>query len=461
MDGIHPDSTRYLLNAQYLEGLDFKFLKVWLIPTTPRFIRLWKLTTNSQSIIKLFNSVSRMKGSWNIGSCEIAAQKKILNDEVSVNWLVVQTPLGKEPHEDYGLDTLEHKQNVDELFRTTFAKGLLPHPNLLEVQKITVLANPITTDDDDGKDKDVEGRLMHKLFLILSDERDTPVSTRAAILFVYGVRKEGDRLLIGVQELVQELQSSSEAIVGSARLAVNLTVGGLALRTSFYMIREEADYLGPLVIPELGVTVADADTRCDYTLQIFLEAHGVANQAQHQSKAGVIAGKKRHFSTRSTDNEEEEKYRTVRSESVKAKVNVVEQDSAHLDWLRGASGYDNAIAVAMRKEISTKQAQPTCAVAIFAAYVYIVSQITPGLDCEAAGRVQIPTRLLADFLGCKAQWIVMAKAVGRLQVSGGDIDIIKAHMDGNMVDSYMGMKKWKEFLEAAIVINAVKVESTS
>jgi hypothetical protein len=256
----------------------------------------------------------------------------------------------------------------------------------------------------------------------------------------------------------------------------------MPVRTSFHNIQEGADYLGLPTIPEICVTLADADTGCDYTLSVFLERRSVDKKVrltgifheirfgilfdlpfQQMPSVGPVLDKKRHFSTLSTDNEDEEIRRTSRSKSANppTKVNVAERDAAQLKWLRGVSGYDNAIAIAMREQVKTKQPQPSCATSIFAAYVYIVLHITPGVDCEQAGRVEITQRLLAEFLECQSDWITKAKAAGRLQVSAGDIPTVKAHMDGDMPDTYMGMKRWTEFLNGAVRNHHIKTESIS
>ncbi|KAJ7848416.1 hypothetical protein B0H13DRAFT_2361915 [Mycena leptocephala] len=229
---VDPVNRRYILDAAYLATLNLEFLK---------------------SIIKKKNAVTRLRPDWNIKNSVAAARSKILADGVSLNWVVVKTPLGGVLHEDYTLDTEEPDQNLDELFRVAYAKGLIA----LQVQEQKIGGNYDSTPIDDKKavgnmsdtptatdgenevvsntgsagtktpaSKQDDAKPMHKLLLVVSDERDKPVTMRAAFLFLYGIRKEGNRHLVDVQELTQELQSSTEAVVGSARLA------------------EGADYLG-------------------------------------------------------------------------------------------------------------------------------------------------------------------------------------------------------------------------
>jgi hypothetical protein len=66
-----------------------------------------------------------LRPDWNIKNSVAAARSKILADGVSLNWVMVKTPLGGVLHEDYTLDTEEPDQNLDELFRVAYAKGLI------------------------------------------------------------------------------------------------------------------------------------------------------------------------------------------------------------------------------------------------------------------------------------------------------------------------------------------------
>jgi hypothetical protein len=66
-----------------------------------------------------------LRPDWNIKNSVATARSKILADGVSLNWVVVKTPLGGVLHEDYTLDTEEPDQNLDELFCVAYAKGLI------------------------------------------------------------------------------------------------------------------------------------------------------------------------------------------------------------------------------------------------------------------------------------------------------------------------------------------------
>ncbi|KAJ7162894.1 hypothetical protein C8R46DRAFT_1221701 [Mycena filopes] len=354
-----------ILTLQRTSGLDLELLK---------------------DVIKTANNVVRMNPQWKVGSDAQIARKKILADKVSVNWLAVQTPLEKELDEDYILDTIsETHRNIDKVFRTWFASGKVSVPGQPALGSPEIPDKDIdipSTSDQDGKPVE---KPLHKIFVVISDERGSTVTTRAAVLYVEEVRLS-------------------------------------------------------------KVEVGDA-TGCDYTLPIFLEA--AAPSAETQTATG-----KRHFSTRSTDDEAEQAYRASRPGSAdpsastvtdKIKYTSAQRDAAQLQWLQGLSGYDNP--------------QSTCALAIFAAYVHIVSNITPGDTCAAAGQSDITNKLLGQFLGCQADYIGVAKATGLVQVTAGSIATVKEHMDGEMADSYMGMAKWKEFMEQAIEIhNTVKTE---
>ncbi|KAJ7151062.1 hypothetical protein C8R46DRAFT_1043261 [Mycena filopes] len=417
-----------------------------------------------KDVIKTANNVVRMNPQWKVGSDAQIARKKILADKVSVNWLAVQTPLEKELDEDYILDTIsETHRNIDKVFRTWFASGKVSVPGQPALGSPEIPDKDIdipSTSDQDGKPVE---KPLHKIFVVISDERGSTVTTRAAVLYVEGVTERDSQYFVQTHELVTELQASPEAIHGMARLAINISHGGMNIRTAFYMLRKGADYVGLPAVPEVRlskVEVGDA-TGCDYTLPIFLEA--AAPSAETQTATG-----KRHFSTRSTDDEAEQAYRASRPGSAdpsastvtdKIKYTSAQRDAAQLQWLQGLSGYDNVIAQAMRVQIKTKQPQSTCALAIFAAYVHIVSNITPGDTCAAAGQSDITNKLLGQFLGCQADYIGVAKATGLVQVTAGSIATVKEHMDGEMADSYMGMAKWKEFMEQAIEIhNTVKTE---
>jgi hypothetical protein len=134
-----------------------------------------------------------------------------------------------------------------------------------------------------------------------------------------------------------------------------------------------------------------------------------------------------------------------------------ERDAAQLRWLAGPSGYDNAIAAAMRVQIKGKGAA-TCATSIFCAYLHIVGNMTPGDNCDLAGRAAITNKLLARFLDTTADYIGVAKNAGSIQVGAGHIPVVKAHMDGEVPNSYMGIRTWKEFLEESISDYKVKAE---
>ncbi|KAJ6449705.1 hypothetical protein C8R47DRAFT_1230532 [Mycena vitilis] len=370
---IHPESTRFFLDNQYLKLLELEFLK---------------------TIIKLFNGATRMQAAWNIRDSKPAAMKKIIADQVSINWSVVQTPLDEDLPAVYALETPENKRAMDGMFRDNFARDTLPIPGFLKSAPPNVLDNPVlvtgqlkpatdTTDDtvntDNATDPESNSK-AHKLFVIISDERKMPSVVRGAILCVFRIREEdGGHIFLAAEELIQELQTSPETIAGPARLAINLTVGGIVMRSSFCSIREGAEHPGLPAVPEVRLTAAEAGTGCDYTLSIFVEHTSNSMQVPQappaQNKPAL--GGKRSFSNRSSTDEEveveEPKSRGARSRRKKSappkKVDPAVQDAAQLKWLRGPSGYDNAIAAEMRKRVSKKQAEPTCVVSIFAAYV--------------------------------------------------------------------------------------------
>ncbi|KAJ7034007.1 hypothetical protein C8F04DRAFT_1260258 [Mycena alexandri] len=409
-----------------------------------------------------------MDPQWKIKTDVETAKAKIVADRISVNWVVIGTPLDQDLHDDYILDTTDlHKRTLDEFFRSMFANGTILIPEVFDPKENNTVdtppANPPsvggdqttvlqtttlqTCDENDkhtpnNKDDSVsDNRRMYKIFVLVLDERQLPEIKRGVTLFVYGVRQDGNHYVVKTLELLQELQDSPDPIVGSARLAVNVTHAGFSFCTTFITIHEEADRIGLPANPEIHLNPTDAadTTGCDFSLVIFVETLEKAHPAPAQGK--------RHFSALSTDNEEETKH-------------LAQREGTQLAWLEGPSGYDNSIAEAIWQNVSTRQAQPSCAVAIFAAYIHIVSHITPGDNCLPAGRANITNRLLASFLKCQPDWITAAKAAGSLQITARELLTVRAHMDGEMEHTYMGMKTWRDFLVGAIEANKVKAEAT-
>ncbi|KAJ7107370.1 hypothetical protein C8R44DRAFT_744577 [Mycena epipterygia] len=292
---------------------------------------------------------------------------------------------------------------------------------------------------------------FYKIFIMVSDEREGPGATgRATTVYVQDVKQEANCVTVQTRELIQELQHSSQAIVGSARLSVSFTINGLVLRTSFYLLRAGAEYLGPGDIPELLVASADPQTMCDYTLHIFLDTIPELKEK--------IDSVKRHFTSLSLDDEDEKDSKKPKHSTskllAKPKPIPAQRDPVQLLWLE--KHYKNVISEALGVQV-TRKASSTCSLSCFCAYIYIVSHLTPGDDCDPAGRFPITNNVLKQFLGVTTDWIGQAKKAGSLQILGSHIPAIRAHMDGEIVE-YLGIKPWTEFLEKAISMDKVKIE---
>ncbi|KAJ7716990.1 hypothetical protein B0H16DRAFT_1476344 [Mycena metata] len=392
---VHPMSRRHRLDRDQLSGIDIESLKVG--PTSSDWIHT---DLSCQTILKITHQVERMDGKWKIRSDIEAAKEKIVADNISVNWVVIGTPLGQDLHDDYILDTTDsHKRELDQFLCKLFAKQIISIPEIFRPKtdntpdnlpasplasvggdQTTVLAaqdsdNRAEDKKDDGVDVDLP---IYKIFIVVSDEHQLPVDNRGVTLFLSGVRQDGNHYMVKTSELLQKLQNSPDPVVGSARLAVAITHGGFTFRSTFFTIHEGGDHTGLPANPEIHITPTDAadTTGCNYSLVIFLEAIEKALPAQG----------KRHYSTLSTDNEEEKKHRASRTHSVDrsvspsggAKFSVVQKEATQIVWLEEVSGYNNAIAKSIRQNVSTRQAQPSCAISIWCPYVYIVSHITSG-----------------------------------------------------------------------------------
>ena len=215
---------------------------------------------------------------------------------------------------------------------------------------------------------------MHKVFVIVSDERLQPMVSRAAIIFVYEIRAaESDVCFVNTQELVSELQKSPEAVAGPARMSVDIALGPMLLRTSFYVLRDGAEFLGLPEVPELSVTRAAATTGCEYTLHIFLDALPEKSEVKVKVSLSnfclqiilfmplqVEPTTKRHRASRSLPDEDEEEYRKSASNrssplpsAPTVRATPAEREAAQLRWLAGPSGYDNVIAAAARVRVET------------------------------------------------------------------------------------------------------------
>ncbi|KAJ7509684.1 hypothetical protein B0H11DRAFT_1960654 [Mycena galericulata] len=459
---LHPDNKRQILDADYLACLDIDFLK---------------------SIIKAHQSVKRMNPGWQIKSDVSKAVGFLVEQKVSVNWLFVKMQM-EDVGEDYLLDTLQNERDIDKLFRAAVAGGNLApptstdaiHPEAPTAEPLgptvvlqstvsspaistgTILPPSVLQPTDLPPLDDFIGKPMHEVVVIIRDERHgsgQSVVPRAATIHLYELRKEGERHFIKSPELIQELQKSSEAIVGFARLSVDFKIAGMTVRRSFHILREGVNFAAPPEIPELCVTVEDGNSKL-YSLEIFLDAGsfgGKDNGAQS----------KRHFSTLSGSDGEEEKHRRGSTPSsahaTSGTATAAERDSAQIRWLAGTSGYDNAIAKAIRSQVKTKQSMATCALGLFCSYVRILANITPGAGCDSAGRVAITHKVIAVFLETGADWVGFARSGGNILVNSSHIPVIAAHLNGDVADSYMGMKAWKNFLDAAVANSVIKEEA--
>ncbi|KAJ7087606.1 hypothetical protein B0H15DRAFT_949981 [Mycena belliarum] len=441
-----------------------------------------------------YRGVRRLDPSWNVKSSSLAARNMIIGDTVSVNWLVVQMPAGQNPVEDYYIDTLAAPRRVDDLFRAVFAAGTITVPVASGLKqaltagdgasvaaapsvshKSPTPGSPLPLGEDDS---DTEPGPMSKIFVIVSDERHGSSSVpRATILAVYKLEERGGKSIVDTRELIQELQSSAEAIIGSARLSVEVKVAAMVLRSSFYRLKEDAEYLGPPDVPELAVAQADPSTGCPYSIHIFLDTadslRAVGKESEIKLEADSGMSGKRRFSTLSADDDDEDRTpgpehpfaskSKSKSKLYKLKAVPSERDPAQLRWLSGPSGYSNVISAAIKAQVRSKQPSATCALSVFCAYMYIVSHITPGEACEAAGRFAIPNTVLGNFLNVAADWVGQAITAGRLQIEVGHIPVVKAHIDGDIPDSYLGIKPWIAFLKEAqkeSKVDAAKIGTT-
>ncbi|KAF8199875.1 hypothetical protein K438DRAFT_2015879 [Mycena galopus ATCC 62051] len=411
-----------------------------------------------------------MQSQWKIGSSVVAASKLILEREISVNWLVIQStnPTLLDGYDDYELETTIENRDMDEFFRNQVASGTLKVPapaiktqHVNTVNEIVPL-DPPTPNTAPAASPDVNvARPVVKIFVVVVDERGNSgehiPTPRATTVFVYNLRQEEAEYFVRTRELIEQLQMSSESVVGSARLSLGVLLGGLFVRSSFYILREEAEVIGIPDVPELQVTAADRSTGCTHSLTIYLDTPGGYKAVKKEAVEGGSA--KRHFSTLSTDSTEDD-YRKETSKSdcstpsiratPAARATATERGAAQLRWLAGPSSYSNAISTAIQAQVKSKQGSATCALAIFCTYVYIVSNVRPGADCDSAGRTDITNKCLAEFLGVAPGWIAQAKAAGALQIVASHIPAVKAHLDGDIPDSYMGIGPWTQFLEAMI-----------
>ncbi|KAK7055479.1 hypothetical protein R3P38DRAFT_2847288 [Favolaschia claudopus] len=433
-----PETQREILDAEYLASLDINMLK---------------------SLIKLHRNVNQLRASWKITSHEAACNHAV-ELKISANWLYIsqaaQTALNLDI-KAYEQQTSFENRNIDHFLMVEIANGKLRLPARFSqsapenippesLQPETEVSAPSPEPQD---------REMFKVFLILVDERSTTVMPRAATLFIYGVHEDDGKYLVDTKELIEQLQSSSERVTGAARLSIGLTVDGIPLRSAFYVIREGADCVGIPDFPELHLGAAEASTGCKHTLTVYLDSLEPHGSKGNNKKLDT----KRSASVLGSEDDEEYRQVTVKSNrstpsfragSVARSGTAAERDSAQLEWLRGPSAYDNAISAAIRSKERLKQPRPTCALAIFCSYVYILGSITPGEDCDEVGRTQITNACLANFLSRTADWVGKAKTAGALQVVASHYPSVKAHLDGDMEDAYWGIKAWTEFLEAVV-----------
>ncbi|KAJ7068869.1 hypothetical protein B0H15DRAFT_807421 [Mycena belliarum] len=398
-----------------------------------------------------------MKPNWAIGNNAPAAIAKIIADEVSVNWLVVQTAADESLQDEYELDTEAEERAIDELFRKCYGDGLIQLPIIVPSP-----SDATHLKDEGPNEPVVEGlpalTTSHKLMIVISDGDQ---GLRAIVLTVQ-MRVDGERHLVDSHDLVQKLQKSPERIHGSARLSINLTIGLMTVQSAFYVLREGSELLGPPEIAEVLAEPAAVESGSEYTITIFVGARTKA-----EVEIDTIPAK-RHHSTLSTDNEDEVQYLSSRSTpsvppttqtNTSVRYSVSDRSAAQLRWLSGASGYSNAISDAIQNQIKSTTLVPTCALAIFCTWVYIIGNITPGTDCDEAGRSSISNKLLGEFLDVGADWVGHAKAAGYMQITAYNLPVVSAHMDGHVADAYMGVKTWKEFLEEAVKTKSAKVES--
>ncbi|KAF7360730.1 Reverse transcriptase domain-containing protein [Mycena venus] len=426
------DKKRVLLDSEYLATLNLDVLK---------------------KIVKLHYNVNQLKTAWKIGNDAAVALNLILKGRASVNWeyVALASKAKVVPDEEtYKQETSVPNRNIDNYFMANVANGMIKLPSIYvdadaepdenaeleeqtsifsqtitpppaeQTQKLVSMARPYTPISSSAEqDLDKE---MFRVFVILVDERHNSagytVPARATTLFLYNLRKEAGAYFVRTAELIQQLQLSSETIGGSARLSTSLTVSGIPLRSAFYILREGAEFLGVPDVPELQVETAEAVTKCQCAITIYLDT-------PHHKREPESEPKKRHISTLSTDVEDEEDYKGASSKASRT--------APSLAWLGGPSGYSNAISRAIQNQDRSKQGTPTCALAIFCSYIHIVGNITPGPGCDEPG-----------------QWIGLAKRAGALQVGASHLATVKAHLDGAVEDAYYGIRPWITFLQTAV-----------
>ncbi|KAK6971437.1 hypothetical protein R3P38DRAFT_2813847 [Favolaschia claudopus] len=400
---------------------------------------------SSQKVVRLHHNVERLKPIWKIND-HASASEHLIKEGASVNWMYVgqaaaaQLVLDVENYKDH---TSIANQNVDHFFMVEVANGKLTMPVAHATDYSTTeetvsnpeviggtLSNPEVVDGNLSNPPEIIDdntiRKVFKVFFILVDERNysgpTP-SRRATTLFVYHLRDETGAQFVQTTELIEQLQLSSERVVGSARLSVALSVSGISLRSAFYTIRGGAETVGISDIPELQVEAARAGTGCDCSVTIYLDDQNLPDvQNTKEPNASSNAFSKRRASVLSSDSEQEYRGVTVKLDrstpSIRAasiaRINTTARDDAQLRWLRGPSGN------------------------------------TPEDDCEEAGRTSITNACLATFLERTADWIGKAKIAGALQVEASHIPAVKAHLDGDVANDYLGVKAWTDFLKAAI-----------
>ncbi|KAJ7134924.1 hypothetical protein C8R43DRAFT_956153 [Mycena crocata] len=409
----HPDSKRYPLDAAYLHTLEIGFLK---------------------EVIKAHQKTDRLSPQWRICDNVQTAVNFLVTRGATINWI------------------------VDAEFRFNFEQGKITLPNSAQskapVSKAKSMTPPATliTASPDADD------LPQKVLVIITDERRSNGMAPRVVSLLVKLRRDVSLCWVDTIVLLQKLQQSSEAIVGSARFSVEVKIGPETGRGSFYIMREDDVSLHQPEVPELSVFVADANTGCAHMIHIYLDAE-------------CFKAVKRHYATLSTDNEAEEEYRksasnrstpllqSVQGSGSSSRPSPEERASAQVRWLAGPSGYRNDIAKAISEMVKKGgQYLPTCTLAIFCYYVYIVANVTPGDNCEPAGRSDIKLKTLAAFLDVAPDWIGGPKTVGHLQIEVGHDEVVRAHMDGDVI-SYMGLKSWKKFLGTVAEQTKVKDEN--
>jgi hypothetical protein len=84
-----------------------------------------------------------MNPKWNIGKSVATAVQMIVANRVSVNWIVVQAPIGQALHEDYPLDTMAKDQCIDSFFRMRVADGLSDVPTPMKKPLVRIKSSTL------------------------------------------------------------------------------------------------------------------------------------------------------------------------------------------------------------------------------------------------------------------------------------------------------------------------------